>query len=110
MEGIPDVTQSGPTLSTRVRLDEGGELVAEFQESDIAFRLRNTPPGHRLGIVFEWASAQAAFRGISAGRLHYRFRDFDYSMRVANGSLARTSRGATVTAIGRTAVRLQMAQ
>lgn len=110
MEGIPDVTQSGPTLSTRIRLNGKGELVTEFRETGIAFRLLNTPPHHRLRIVFEWVSGQTAFHGISAERLHYRFRDFDYFVRVTNGSLARTSRGVMVTENGGKAVCLQMAQ
>lgn len=110
MDGAPTVTQSGTTLRTIVPLCGGGEFFAEFHEADIAFRLRNAPLRPKLGIAFEWVADQTAFQGLSADRLNYRFRDFDYSVRIANGSPAKTSHGVTVMANGRASLSLQMAQ
>jgi len=81
-----------------------------FHERDIEFSVSGVPAGSRLGLIFEWVPERSALQNVSADQLNYRFRDFDYSVRVAGGTASKTGNGAHIVASGQGALRLQMAQ
>ena len=110
MMGLPIVTETANRLETRVPLSAGGELHAAFQERAIEFRLLGTPADTRLGLIFEWDPSRSAFRDVAGDRIRYRFRDFDYSVRVANGVAAATATGVNIIGGKRGPLRLILAQ
>jgi len=110
MAGLPTVTEKGSTLRTDIPLAGGGILIAVFQERGIAFRLSGAPANRRLGLQFRWAADHSALQQVSAKRLSYRFRDFDYAISIVNGTAARTTDGVSIATDGQKALRLQMAQ
>ena len=110
MSGAPSVTQKGVELLASVPVAGGGIFKTRFQEKEIAFRVEGAPAGSRLALVFEWATDRTAMQSVFANRLNYRFRDFNYSVGIANGTAFRTDRGVTVVAAGRGTLRLHLAQ
>ncbi len=110
MSGLPTVTQSASILRTSVPVSGGGACVFAFNEREIEFSLSDTPPHSRLELVFEWAPGRSAFDDASASRLSYRFRDFAYAVRVANGVASKTQDGVSILAGRDVALRLLMAQ
>jgi len=110
MAGVPTVNEAGSLLRTRVPLTGGGSFVAEFSEHEIAFQLVGTPSSSRLGLVFEWTADRSALQEVSADRLSYRFRDFSYSVRVANGVASKSSDGVQIVSGNGGELRLLMAQ
>jgi hypothetical protein len=110
MAGLPVVTETASMLQTRVPLDGGGELVVVCREREISFRLVGGPSGSGLGLLFEWDPTRTALRDVTDNRLHYRFRDFDYSVQVGNGVATRTPEGVRIVGGKRGALRLLMAQ
>jgi len=110
MKGMPAVKESRQTLRAEVPFANGGRFVSDFREREIAFSLKNVSTRHRLGLVFDWVDNRTAFQHVSADRLNYRFRDFDYSVRVINGVPSEVPGGVKIVGAGQGALRLQMAQ
>ncbi len=110
LAGTPTVSQSNTTLEAYVPLSGGGRLVSAFHEEEIVFTLSGTPSGLRLGVRFEWVAEQSALEGVSADQLNYRFRDFDYAIRVVNGAASKASNGVKMVAGKRGGLRLLMSQ
>lgn len=110
MDGLPTVTEKGAEMRTDIPLAGGGSVAALFREHEIAFSVANAPAGSRLGLVFEWVPELSALQDVSPNQLHYRFRDFDYAVSVANGVASKTDNGASIIAGKHGAVRLLMAQ
>jgi len=110
LAGLPTVSEKKDTLRTEVPLSGGGKLVVVFHERDIEFSISGAPSGSRLGLIFEWVPERSALQNVSADQLNYRFRNFDYSIRVAGGTASKTGNGVRIVASGQGALRLQMAQ
>lgn len=110
MAGLPRVSENGTTTRASVPLTTGGDLVCEFSEREIAFRLIGVKLGSRLALVFRWAAGRSALQSVETGALWYRFRDFDYVVRIAGGAASKTSDGAKLIAYNRGALRLIMVQ
>ena len=110
MKGMPAVKEAGKTLGAEVPLANGGRLVSDFGVREVAFSLKSVPTHHRLGLMFDWVASRTAFQHVSGNRLNYRFRDFDYSVRVINGVPSELPGGVKIVAAGKGALRLQMAQ
>ena len=110
MDGLPAVSETGSSLRTRVPLSGGGEVALAFHEREIEFSLSSVPSHSRLGLIFQWVVDRSALQGVSADRLNYRFRDFDYAVRVENGVVSKTADGISVIASRREGLRLMMAQ
>jgi hypothetical protein len=64
----------------------------------------------RLGLSFQWVADRSALQTVSADQLNYRFRDFDYAIRVANGAVTKAADGVHIVAGQRGGLRLLMAQ
>jgi len=109
MKGQPVATESGSVLRLNVPLASGGSLKVGFAESAIVFRLQGAPARARLGLVFEWDAERSALRTVSTNRLLYRFRNFDYAVRVLDGEASTTANGARIVADG-SAFRLLLRQ
>jgi hypothetical protein len=107
--GLPVVSETGSSLRTHVPVSSGGSLEFIFHEREVAFMLNGAAPHVRLGLKFEWVADRSAFHGVSGERLHYRFRDFDYSIGVASGRASKSVEGVSIVADG-SALRLLMAQ
>lgn len=114
MAGEPTVSEADSTLRTTVPLSydghTGGKLIVEFREREIAFRLAGLPPHSRLGLIFEWVASRSALHDVAADKLFYRFRDFDYVVRLANGHASRIIGGVSITAAKPGTLRLLMDQ
>jgi hypothetical protein len=110
MAGLPTVSETGSMLQTNVPLSGGGKLVCACREREIAFSLTGASSHARLGLTFEWVADRSALGEVSADRLSYRFRDFDYDVRVANGVASKTADGVNIVAGKRGALRMLMAQ
>jgi hypothetical protein len=110
MAGLPTVSETSSMLQTSVPLSGGGKFVSVFREREIAFSLVGAPSHARLGLTFEWMADRSALGDVSADRLNYRFRDFDYDVRVANGVATKTVDGVNIVAGKRGALRMLMAQ
>lgn len=109
MSGPPTVSEKRSTLEANVPLAGGGTLTVIFHEREIELRLIGRPPGARIGLVFEWVPERSALQTVSETMLRYRFRDFDYGLRIAQGSANKTSDGVRILARGKNALRLQTA-
>jgi hypothetical protein len=110
MTGLPAVTENGNTLRTTISLSGGGDLVCIFQEREVAFRLIGTAAKSTLGLIFEWVPERSSLVEVLKDRLHYRFRDFNYTVRLLNASVLGTANGVAITAARRGALRLSLAQ
>ena len=110
MAGLPTVSETSSMLQTSVPLSGGGKFVSVFREREIAFSLVGAPSHARLGLTFEWVADRSALGDVSADRLNYRFRDFDYDVRVANGVATKTVDGVNIVAGKRGSLRMLMAQ
>jgi hypothetical protein len=110
MTGLPTVSEKGATLQTATSLSGGGTLLTTFREESIEFSLAGLPSQTRLELIFEWTPDLSAFQQVSGNRLAYRFREFDYSVSVANGEASKTENGVSIIAGRRGALRLLMAQ
>jgi hypothetical protein len=109
LQGLPVVTEAGSSLRARTPLRDGGELVTDFGERDISFSVMGRGAGQQLCLIFEWVAGRSAFQAISAGRLQYRFSNFDYSIGV-RGEASQTAKGVQVVSDGRGKLVLNMAQ
>ena len=110
MKGLPVVSETSSELRTSVQLTSGGSVEVVFAEQEVAFRLKGISSRAGLGVRFEWVSGLSAFQDISDGQLRYHFRDFDYSVRVANATAAKTANGVGIVAGSAEGFRLRMAQ
>lgn len=110
MTGVPTVSQTDSTLQTSVPLIGGGNLVAEFREREIEFRLTGRGRHTQLALIFEWARDRSAFQGVTANQLSYSFRDFNYTVSIENGTASQTADGVELLAKQDSALRLTMAQ
>ena len=110
MAGLPTASERGSILRTKVPVSGGGNFVAVFREREIAFSLIGAPSHSRLGLMFEWVTDRCALKEVYADRLDYRFRDFNYSVRVANGVASKKADGVKIIADRRGSLRLLMAQ
>lgn len=109
MQGSPAVTEHGANLLTVIPLAGGERLHADFGERAIEFRVTGTPSRARLVLNFQWVPERSALESVSADTLHYRFRDFDYQIKIANGAATKAAQGAKLVASGPT-LRLLLAQ
>ena len=64
----------------------------------------------RLGLRFEWVAERSALHEVSAQRLSYCFRGFDYAVQIANGVASKTGDGVSIIAVKTGVLRLQTAQ
>ena len=110
MAGLPTASETGSTLKANVPLAGGGNVLAVFHEREIEFSLVGVPSRSRLGLIFEWVTDRSALTQVTSDRLSYRFRDFDYSVRVVNGVASKTAVGVSIIAAGHGGLRLLMAQ
>jgi len=110
MRGVPTVRETGPVLRTTVPLSSGGSLEVAFHEREIACSLSGVQADTRLGVTFEWDPNRSAIQDVSRDRLRYRFGNFDYAVRIANGAASKAANGVRITADGMTGLRLLMAQ
>jgi hypothetical protein len=110
LSGVPAVVESGSRLQCTVPLAGGGSLLADFSEREVSFRVTGTPPRTRLVLVFDWDPSRSMLRQVTPDRLHYRFRDFDYSAGIANAVAEKAAAGVRITASKRGPVRLLLAQ
>jgi len=110
MAGVPAVSETKSTLRASVPLAGGGEFVAEFGEREIEFRLAGGKPHTQLALIFEWARDRSTLQGVTPNLLTYRFRDFNYTVQIQNGSASQMPDGVTVLADPESALRLKMAQ
>jgi hypothetical protein len=110
MKGLPAVRETGPVLRTAVPLTSGGSLEVAFHEREIACRLSGVPAHTRLGMTFEWDPNRSAIEDVSRDRLRYRFSNFDYAVRIANGTASKAANGVRIAADGMAGLRLLMAQ
>jgi hypothetical protein len=109
MAGLPTVNETASMLQAIVPLSGGGKFVCTFREREIAFSLVGAPSDARLGLTFEWVADRSALIEVSADRLNYRFRNFDYDVRVVKGVASKTADGINIA--GRSgAFRMLMAQ
>ncbi len=98
MLGEPTVTQSGASMLANVPLNNGGNLVLTFHEKEMKFSLTGASSHPRLGLQFGWVPELSAFQDVVADQLNYRFRDFDYTIRVGNGSASKVINGVKLIA------------
>ena len=110
MSGLPTVHESGNTLTVSIPLQSGGSFVARFCEEDLTMQLDGASNGARLRLAFEWEPLKTAFTHLSGRTMHYRFRGFDYTMRVTAGTAALAPRGVTVDALTASPLQLTLRQ
>lgn len=110
MHGEPIVEERGTSMSARVPLSDGGALVVEFSETEVSFRLVGREQPEKIGLSFEWVAERSAFKQVAADGLEYRFRDFDYSARIMNGSASKSAEGVRVVASRGGPLRLLLVQ
>jgi hypothetical protein len=110
MNGLPMVQEKGVELQTHVPLQGGGNVKAVFRAKELEFSVEGVPTKSRIALVFEWAPGLSALQTVSARRLDYRFRDFNYSVRITNGTAAKTDQGVKIVADPHGALRLHLAQ
>ena len=100
MKGVPAVKETNSELRTTVPLASGGSIEVIFTKREIALGSKDLTSRVRLGLQFGWVPERSAFQGVSADRLQYRFRNFDYGMRVADGTVSKTAQGVRIVACG----------
>jgi len=110
MKGSPAVSETRRELRASVPLASGGSVSAAFSEQQISIRLEGMPSHVRLGLRFEWIQDRSAFQDVLGDRLCYRFRDFDYSMRIANAKVSKTANGVRIVADSVAGLCLRMIQ
>jgi hypothetical protein len=110
MVGLPKIKQAGTTLDADVPLSGGGSLRVSFREREIVFTLVDMPVRSQLILVLEWVADRAALRSVSSNQLNYRFRDFDYAVRVENGRAAKSVDGVRITSDSHRPLRLILGQ
>jgi len=108
MKGLPVVSEKGTELQTRVVLSQGGTLLCIFQEETICFKFQDVPSRTRLGLLFEWVPSLSSIQAVSKDRLNYRFRDFDYTIRISNGIACKTDRGVSIASTDKRALCLSL--
>ena len=106
MTGKPTVTETRSALVAQVPLASGGSFIANFSERQLSFSVIGTPRSATLGLIFEWVPERSAFKDLSASQLHYSFRDFDYSIRIAEGNASKTAAAVVIHARSRGVLRL----
>lgn len=109
MHGLPQVVEEGENLQTVVPVAGKQRFTVSFGERAIDFSMSGVPSQARLVLNFQWAPERSVLQSVSADTLHYRFRDFDYHVKIAGGVATKTSQGARIVA-DRTTLRLYMAQ
>jgi hypothetical protein len=110
MAGLPVVSEKSSMLQASVPLSGGGKFVCTFREREIAFKLVDAPAHARLGLRFEWVPQRSALRTVSADRLNYRFRNFDYNISILNGIASKSSDGIQIVADNDHELQILMAQ
>jgi hypothetical protein len=110
MAGLPSSNEVGSMLRTSVPLAGGGKFVTSFSEREVTFSLTDRPSPQRLGLKFQWVADRSALQTVSADQLNYRFRGFDYAIRVANGSVTKAVDGVHIVTGQRGGLQLLMAQ
>ena len=106
----PAVKEISGQLRVTVPLTSGGSIEVAFTEKEIIFRLKGQQSPARLGVNFEWVPDRSAFQDVSGDRLHYRFRDFDYSVRIGDGIASKTLKGVRIISKNGAGFRLHMSQ
>ena len=95
--GLPEVSERQSGLQATITCKSGGKLIIHFEEKQISFRLIGSLPAAQLTVLFEWVDEQSAIHEVMHNKLHYRFRDFDYSIQVLQGNALRIQGGVRVT-------------
>jgi hypothetical protein len=110
MKGLPAVSENGSELQTRLVLSQGGTLLCIFKEETICFKLQEVPSRTRLGLLFDWVPSLSNIQTVSKDRLNYRFRDFDYTVRIANGIASKTDQGVSIASTDKRTLCLSLHQ
>lgn len=110
ISGEPSVSESVSALRAQVPLAGGGSLAVEFSEREIAMTARNLPAQQRLGLRFAWVPNLSTFQRVDGKRIEYRYRNFDYSVQIAEGAATPTENGFEIAAGHEGTLRLRMAQ
>jgi hypothetical protein len=110
MTGIPKCTESAQMLQTEITLASGGTFIATFREREVSFEVFGIPKGSVLALIFEWVPSLSALTNVDSGQLSYKFRDFAYTVNIANARASATADGAAITSSGQGPIRLLMAQ
>jgi hypothetical protein len=108
-QGSPSVTETGTNLRTVVPIAGRCRLEMTFDEQGIEVRVSGAPSSARLVLNFTWDPELSALQSVAPDALHYRFRGFDYQMKITGASAAKTAQGARLTSTGRS-LRLLLAQ
>jgi hypothetical protein len=109
--GLPVVSEHGGELHASIPLSQGNSLLCIFREREICFKLQgNSSSRSKLSLLFEWMPERSSLVEVSKDRLKYRFRDFDYSVRILNGVASPTSEGVKIVAANSKTLCLAMDQ
>jgi len=100
MRDIPHLREAKTNLLTVVPLADGRLLNVRFDERAVEFRVNGAPAHVRLVLNFTWVPDRSALESVSADTLRYRFREFYYQMKVADGTATKTAHGAKIVATG----------
>lgn len=110
MCGTPAVHETPAELRVSVPACGGRTFEAIFSPREVQLTVHGASQLDRLILQFQWVRERSAFRSVAADRMLYRFRHFDYSMAIANGSLSETDSAVRVATRARGPLRLLLAQ
>jgi hypothetical protein len=109
MCGTPAVQETPDELRVSVPVCGGRTVEAVFSPREVELSVRGGSGPEQLILEFEWVRDRSASRSVTADRMLYRYRDFEYALTIANGTATQTSSGARVTSRSRS-LRLLLAQ
>jgi hypothetical protein len=110
VEGSPEVRQRGIGLEVDLRSSRGPRLQLVFGERTVQARVSGGPPGARLLLELEWVRQKSALIRVDPDCLGYRFRGFDYAVRVTRGRARASAAGVTIEGAGSRGLELLLAQ
>jgi hypothetical protein len=110
MCGSPAMQETPDELRVSVPVCGGRTVEAVFSPRDLHLSVRGGSEREQLVLQFEWVRERSALRSVTADRMLYRYRDFEYAVGVANGTVAATESGARVVTKASGALRLLLAQ
>ena len=94
LSGKPVVREDAKGLSVDLPTMGGVVVEVRFEDSQVSLRVR-AKTQVKLALAFEWDPTRAALTSVESGRAHYRWQDFDYSIKIARGNARSTSKGWT---------------
>lgn len=110
MSAVPTVKELGDTLTLSVPLESDGLLTVTFNPKTISMHLAGMDAGEALRLAFEWDPSRTAFVRLSGNTMHYRFRGFEYGMRITAGAPTTTARGVRIEGASGKALELTLNQ